>query len=513
MTRTQFWIAGAVVSLAVVFVGWKSSRPPQLETVKVRFEDVTSTLAVSGVIEATNKSTVSSQLPSALVKRVVADIGKQVKAGEVLVVLDDAEYRAQMQAANAQVQQSDSQSHLYDVTASTAAKNLKLAETGLTSVNDLKAVLATAQTNRDLAQARLLEAMLNLDKVRENSRIEQVRIAKAQLDKVEATRIQKEVERVRSRYLFQEGAISGAADLVAQTALATAVEDVNVARQNLILTALPRSVDVKVAEAQVSEARASLDGTTQSLALAQQSFSQRIVHQQEVVMANGQLETARADRGVSEAARLSGMAQRQTASTFLSKTIIRAPFKGRVSQRLVEPGQTVTAGSPLMILAGTSHLRITLNVEESSIGLIKVGAKAIVTFDAYPELMLPAVVSEISSAANFQLGTVEVRLELVAHDPRIKPEMTADANIVTSKWSQVLVVPRSALMNGDESPSLYVVEGGFVNVRPVKWLKGNADTIIIRSGIAAGDQVITAPRTTKPGARVDIRSSQAIGGA
>ena len=44
---------------------------------------------------------------------------------------------------------------------------------------------------------------------------------------------------------------------------------------------------------------------------------------------------------------------------------------------------------------------------------------------------------------------------------------------------------------------------------PVKWSKGNADNIIIRSGLEAGDQVLTVPRDTKPGTRVDVKPSGA----
>jgi multidrug efflux pump subunit AcrA (membrane-fusion protein) len=165
-----------------------------------------------------------------------------------------------------------------------------------------------------------------------------------------------------------------------------------------------------------------------------------------------------------------------------------------------------------LVLAGTKQLRIRLNVEESSIALLKVGARAIVSFDAFPDLQIPAVVSEIGSAADFQLGTVEVRLVLRASDSRLKPELTADANITVAEFSQVVVVPRSSLMHPDLDPAVYVLERGIVKERPVKWSRGNADGVVIRSGLKPGDSVLTAPRTTKLGARVDARQSTPIEG-
>jgi multidrug efflux pump subunit AcrA (membrane-fusion protein) len=94
MKRVQFWIAAGVVLLAVAFVGWKSSRPPKVEVVITKLEDVTLTLAASGVLESAVKTTVSSQLNGALVRDARVDIGSRVKAGDILVVLDAAEFEA-----------------------------------------------------------------------------------------------------------------------------------------------------------------------------------------------------------------------------------------------------------------------------------------------------------------------------------------------------------------------------------------------------------------------------------
>ena len=325
-------------------------------------------------------------------------------------------------------------------------------------MNDLRSQHAIAKTNQELAVSRLQEAQQNLIKVRESSRVEQVRLAVTQLRKAEATRNQREIESVRSRNLVREGAISVASDQLTQTALANAIEDVKAAQENVAMAAVPRTEDVRVAESQVAECQSSLSGANQALTLATQALNQRIAHREEVANASGQLAQAHANRKVSEATRLAGLAQRQSALASLAKTVIRYPFDGRVSQRLIEPGQTVTAGAPLIVLSGTKELRIRLNVEESSIALLKVGAAATVSFDAFPELQLPAVVSEIGSAANFQLGTIEVRLRLAALDPRLKPELTADANIVTAAYSHVIVVPRSSLMHADATATVYVVE-------------------------------------------------------
>jgi RND family efflux transporter MFP subunit len=507
MNRTLFWIAGGVVLLAVSFVAWKSSRPPRVEAIVIRLENVTSTLAVSGVLEATNRSTVSSQLQSGLITLVKVDIGDLVKAGDILVLLDDSDPKAQLLAADALISQSDSQSNLQDVIAGTASRSVTLAKEALASVNDLKSAAASALINRDAALAKLEQAEVNLEKVRNTSRAEQIKIAKLQLAKILAISEQARREAQRSAALFREGAISKASNEIAETTLATALRDLEIAREQVQIAATPRAEDVLTAESQVVESKAALAGTNKLLALTQKGLKERLTNRQQLVQAQGALDSAAASREVSKTARLTGEAQKAAALSAQSKTVIRSPIDGRISQRLVEPGQTVSSGAPMLVIAGTTELRVHLNVEESSIALVKLGAKATVGIDAFPDLQLPAVVSEIGSAANFQLGTLEVRLAVLKRDARLKPELTADANIFISKYKDIAVVPQGALVVSGQTASVYVVSKGIVTNRPVTWARGNLSTAVIKTGLKPGDIVLTNPRGSKLGSRVEVKTT------
>lgn len=511
MNRTQFWIAGGVVLLAVAFVGWKSSRPPVVEVSTVRLENVTLTRAVSGVLEASKRTAVSSQLNGGLVREVRVDIGSFVRAGDILVVLDDSEFQAQLQAADAVIKQSESQAQLQDVLANTASSSVALAREGLASVNDLRAAVASSKAAKDVAATKVQQALVNLEKVRNSSRIEQVRIAKAQLGRATAVLELNRREANRSALLFKEGAISQRENEAAQAALKTATQDVQAAREEVLIADTPRPEDVRVAESQVAEARATMAGASQALTLAQKVLNERLAGRQQLVQAEGALSSALATRKVSEATKLTGSAQRLAALSAIAKTVIRSPIDGKVAQRLVEPGQTVSVGTSLITLDGAKELRVRLNVEEASIAQIKVGAKATVGFDAFPELQIPAEVSEIGTSANFQLGTVEVRLKLQGGDPRLKPGFTADANIFIAVYSQVATVPPSALVISGEKASVYVVDGGVVKDRVVTWSKGNGDSVVIRTGLQAGDLVLTNPRATTPGTRVSVAAAKGTG--
>lgn len=504
MNRTQFWISGGVVLFSVSFIGWKSSRPPRVEAMIVRLENVATTLAVSGVLESSDRATVSSQLNIGHVKRVLVDIGDSVYVGDVLVILDDADLKPQLLAAEALIEQGEAQSHLQDVLAGTASKSVRLAKESLASLNELRSAASSAHTARGLALAKFQQAKVNLDRVVNSSRVEQVRISKAQLNRAVATAEQAEREAKRREVLYKEGAVSKEANEVAQTTLVTVNQDVEVAREQLRITAAPRPEDLLIAKSMVSEAQLALVGANELSALTQKVLSERLVNREKLVQAQGQLESAIASRKISEAAKQNGEAQRQSALSTQSKTIIRSPIAGKVAQRLVEPGQTVTGATPLMMIAGSKELRVRLNVEESTISLVKVGAKATIGFDAFPEIQISAVVSEIGSAANFELGSVEVRLKLLKRDSRLKPQLTADANIFIAEYSQVAVVPQGALVILGKDASVYVVEKGIVKARMVSWSRGNLGKIVINKGIEPGELVLTNPRGSALGSRVDV---------
>lgn len=511
MNRTQFWLAGGVVLLAVAFVGWKSSRPPLVVVSAVRLEDITTSLAVSGVLESAQRTTVSSQLNGGLVREVRVDIGKSVRAGDALVILDASEFQAQLLSAVALIQQSDSQSQLQDVLARTATSSVVLAQEALATVNDLRTAVASTRANKEVANTRVQQSLANLERVRNSSRIEQVRIADAQLTRLTSILDLNQKEANRTAFLVKEGAISQKQNEAAQSALATSIQDLRAAREEVLIAATPRPEDVQIAESQLAEARATLAGALSADELAGKVFRERLVSRQQLVLAQGELSSARANRKVSESTRLTGTAQRLSAQAAIAKTVIRAPISGKIAQRLVEPGQTVSIGSALLTIDGGQKFRIRVNIEEASIARIKLGAKATIGFDAYPELQVPAVVSEIGTSANFQLGTVEVRLTVLGRDARLKPGMTADANIFISSYSHVATVLPSALVTSGKTASVYLVEKGIVRQRDVTWAKGDGETTVVLKGLQAGDLVLTTPRSISPGSRVQISIPKSSG--
>ena len=511
MSRATYTIAAGVVLCSVAFVVWKSNQPPTVEVTKSVRQDITSTLAVSGILESVDRTTISSQIAGAKITKVLVDIGDEIQKEQLLAEFDTSDAQAQLLAADALIAQANAQSKVQDTNESSAKSSLRLAEENLREVNDLRIAVNQAKTNQQTANQRVKQLESNLSKVRSGGREEQIRQSMSQLQKAETTRDLKKREFERAEMLYREGAVSKASYEVAKAAFVSAQYDVDVAVENVKLQSKPRLEDLRQAEAQLNEARLVYDGATSVLSLATKNFNLRIAARQQIVQAVGQRNVAIATKQVANAQVLAGKAQKQLAMAQLAKTQVRAQFSGRISQRLVEPGQTVSIGTPLFVLAGNGQLRIRLNVDEANISLIKMGDKATVSIDAFPDLQLPAVVSDIGTAADFQKGTVEVRLRIQKSDPRLKPELTADVNLIIASYKNSVVVPRRAVMNPDDRPEVYIVKNGRVESHFVKWSRGNSENIVITEGLEEGEQVLLAPRFSRIGDRVNVVSPKISG--
>ncbi len=121
------------------------------------------------------------------------------------------------------------------------------------------------------------------------------------------------------------------------------------------------------------------------------------------------------------------------------------PIDGKVIVRSVEPGQTVTTSEAVIVLS--DRLIVVADVDETDIGAIQVGQKAIIGLDAYPDIQIKAVVDHISYESelinNVNIYTVEIVLEEV---PDVfRSGMSANVEIITIEKQNVLILPIKAV--------------------------------------------------------------------
>ncbi|MGA9350910.1 MAG: efflux RND transporter periplasmic adaptor subunit [Anaerolineae bacterium] len=176
----------------------------------------------------------------------------------------------------------------------------------------------------------------------------------------------------------------------------------------------------------------------------------------------------------------------------LAKAALVAPFDGVVTEVYVTEGEWASGLS--VELVDTGSLEVVLDMDEIDIGAIAVGQPTIVILEAWPDEKLTGEVVSIAPKAKVQseIVTYQVHLSLQAGDLPILTGMTANAELVTANRENVLLVPNRAITADRQQGKYYVnlVQGDTrVKTEVTVGLRDNNFTEIT-SGLEEGDQLV-----------------------
>ena len=121
--------------------------------------------------------------------------------------------------------------------------------------------------------------------------------------------------------------------------------------------------------------------------------------------------SARSGLQAAEASRASALARIERIQADRNETLLRAPTDGRVQIRIAEPGETLPTGGKVLNLLDLSDVFMTFYLPAGEAGRLQLGSEARLILDAAPQLVIPARVTYVASAAQFTPKTVETRSE------------------------------------------------------------------------------------------------------
>lgn len=181
---------------------------------------------------------------------------------------------------------------------------------------------------------------------------------------------------------------------------------------------------------------------------------------------------------------------------------IEAPADGVVLQRLAEENELVAAGQPILVVGATgAGWIVRTSLADRDAVRVNVGDAARVSFDAFPGREFAGRVTRVGSSADPQTGTFEVEVEVAPDGARFARGLVAKVSLAIrdgvpdgERAGAATVVPVTAIVeaNGDVAVVFVldeqqrVARRKQVTVGPIV-----GDRVVVRSGLAAGEQVIT----------------------
>jgi membrane fusion protein, multidrug efflux system len=215
---------------------------------------------------------------------------------------------------------------------------------------------------------------------------------------------------------------------------------------------------------------------------------------------------------VAEASLAQARAETAIADQQLARTIVKAPFGGRVARRTADPGAMLANGTPIFTLVDDSVLEFRASVPSADYNKVHVGASVEVAVDALGDRTVKGTVARVTPLVEERTRSFEVVVQVPGNKDLVGG-LFARASVRVGHVPGALVVPPVALVRDGSKPSeaqTYVVEGGKAVRRTVALGVETADAIQVKDGLRAGELVVLdPPAALSSGAPVELQAATA----
>ncbi|MCC5941188.1 MAG: efflux RND transporter periplasmic adaptor subunit [Balneolaceae bacterium] len=217
--------------------------------------------------------------------------------------------------------------------------------------------------------------------------------------------------------------------------------------------------------------QAQFDAAKTGFELAEDTFNRLEALYADSIISTQDFRSSRAQRDQAKA-------QLNQAEKMLQDSNIEAPFSGRVEERMVRTGELINPGQPVVRLVNTDRVRILAGIPERYAGEIGEGSEAQVSIRSLGGDIFNSTISYAGNVIDPDTRTFTVEIELENPGERIKPDMVVDLRVKRSTLTNVIIIPRTAVLRDEEGVTVF--RSADSNGRKV------AELVNIRTGLASG---------------------------
>ena len=249
--------------------------------------------------------------------------------------------------------------------------------------------------------------------------------------------------------------------------------------------------------ARAAQASAAISQASAQLRLAEANFNRyetllanNAISRSEHDNARTALQQARANLQNAQAARDEALKQ-------VDYTVVRAPYSGIVTARLVQLGEAVAPGVPLMTGFSLERLRVRTEVPNRFAQQISEDNSVDVILDTHPAQRVTSTRVTVFPFANPRSNSVTVRVRLPDDTTGIYPGMLTKVAFATERAERIMV-PQSAVFSRSELTGVYVIDNSQVLLRRLSIGRSYADEngeplVEVLSGLKAGEHIARDP--------------------
>lgn len=198
--------------------------------------------------------------------------------------------------------------------------------------------------------------------------------------------------------------------------------------------------------------------------------------------------------GQAQGMHMAAMSQLREIDAHLRDTRTISPFNGVIVQKMVEAGDTVQPGQPLLKFADLTDLQLAVEVPSRLLGSVQGGMVVPAILD-FNNQFVDVRVAQIYPTGNTQRHTITVKFDLpvgISAWPGTYAEIMLPDH--SESTEQLIEIPRSAVVERGSLPIVYVIKNNKRELRLVRLGKSySSGTVTVLAGLTAGDQVLVNP--------------------
>jgi len=180
----------------------------------------------------------------------------------------------------------------------------------------------------------------------------------------------------------------------------------------------------------------------------------------------------------------------------LSKKVIRAPFDGTLGIRMVDQGEYIATGTPIVEINMLDPIYVDYTLSEKNLPNVARDYSVVATVAAVPEQQFEGKVSAINTSVNPETRTVRVRATLSNPDNLLRPGMFATILTKQPKDNEVVTIPRTAVSYNTYGDFVFAVEENdegdlIVNRRTITTGQTRDKRVAVLSGLEASEKVVS----------------------
>ncbi len=290
--------------------------------------------------------------------------------------------------------------------------------------------------------------------------------------------------------------------------------------------------------------RATAEQARRDFERARQNFQAKILSEAEYQKARSALDTAEANLAATDQRMRETMANLEASRDSLSKTTVTAPISGVVTALPIKEGEVTVIGTmnnpgtQLLTISDMSEVEAVMMVDETSVPQVKLGQKATLSIDAYPNRKFTGTVTDVGSSPivkndpdllsltqNSEAINFKVKIRVEDPPETIRPGFSVTAEIVTGRVEGAPAIPIQALVVRDvpkkankksgsasgrpeTEEGVYFVKDGKVGFQKVETGLSGELMIEVKKGPKIGNEIVTGPfkvlRQIKEGDKVVV---------